>query len=434
MNAVQLRTLAASLWRKTVPGQLVIQLTDRCNAFCPQCGMRVTAKFPRSKLSLDVVKRILDRAAERGVRVVSFTGGEPFLFLPELTDLIQYAGRAGIEYVRTGTNGFIFIEERHQPFESHIKKIAESLAETPLRNLWISVDSAVPEVHEKMRGFPGVVRGIEKALPIFHEFGLYPSANLGINRNMGGESPGGYTFRAPQEIDREQVYREFSQAFRTIFDFVVNLGFTIVNFCYPMSIDPTEKNGGLDPIYAATSTDLLVKFSKAEKAAIFKALMDMAPEYRSRIRIFSPRSALYGLYRRYATGAGSAHPCLGGRDFFFIDAKDGHTYPCGYRGYDNLGDYRDAGWRPPEDAIDCDRCDWECFRDPSDLFGPLLQAFSDPLSLVRRLMKDPAFYRLWFDDLKYYRACDLFSGRTPPDIKRLEAFQSLKRDLGGWRI
>ena len=131
MQTSQLKTLLAHLWRKKVPGQLVIQLTDHCNAFCPQCGMRVTEKFPRSRLSVDDVKRILDCAAERGVTVVSFTGGEPFLFLEELTQLIRHAGRAGIEYVRTGTNGFIFIEERYSCFESHVKRIADSLAETP---------------------------------------------------------------------------------------------------------------------------------------------------------------------------------------------------------------------------------------------------------------------------------------------------------------
>ncbi len=66
-----------------------------------------------------------------------------------------------------------------------IRRLVEMLADTPLRNFWISLDSADPAVHERMRGFPGVVAGIEKALPIFHQHGIYPSANLGINRNMG---------------------------------------------------------------------------------------------------------------------------------------------------------------------------------------------------------------------------------------------------------
>jgi hypothetical protein len=32
-----------------------------------------------------------------------------------------------------------------------------------------------------MGGLNGVIKGIEKALPIFHKHGIYPAANLGIN-------------------------------------------------------------------------------------------------------------------------------------------------------------------------------------------------------------------------------------------------------------
>lgn len=382
--------------------------------------MRITEKFSRFTLSLDDVERILDCAAERGVTVVSFTGGEPFLYLDELTELIRYADRAGIQYVRTGTNGFTFIEARYHRFESHVRRIAESLAETPLRNLWISIDSAVPEVHEKMRGFPGVIKGIEKALPFLHECGIYPSANLGINRNIAGEK----TAEADRlDADGNGLVREFTCALRKFYEFVINLGFTIVNVCYPMSIDGRAKGAGLDPVYAATSTDRLVKFSREEKAAVFKALFDTVSQFRSRIRVFSPRSSLYALNRFYEKGAQSMHPCRGGQDFFFIDSKDGDTYPCGYRGMENLGKYWDPAWRSLRDRTPCYRCDWECFRDPSELFGPLLQAFSSPLALVAGLSKDPRFYTLWFEDLRYYLACDLFNGRRSPKLERLRAFE-----------
>jgi hypothetical protein len=47
------------------------------------------------------------------------------------------------------------------------------------------MDSAGPERHERLRGLPGVIRGIERVLPLMHAAGLYPAANLGINRYMG---------------------------------------------------------------------------------------------------------------------------------------------------------------------------------------------------------------------------------------------------------
>jgi hypothetical protein len=70
----------------------------------------------------------------------------------------------------------------------------------------------------------------------------------------------------------------------------------------------------------------------------------------------------------------------------------------------------------------CRLCDWECFRDPSELFGPITEGLTSPLSLLRRLRKDPCFFRLWMEDLRYFRACRLFNGREAPDLDRLAAF------------
>ena len=90
-----------------IPAQLVIQMTNHCNARCPQCGMRATARLQRSRLASEDIRRILDAAGESGVRAVSFTGGEPFLFEEDLLQYLHYAGQSGIPYIRTGTNGSI---------------------------------------------------------------------------------------------------------------------------------------------------------------------------------------------------------------------------------------------------------------------------------------------------------------------------------------
>ncbi|MBN2122988.1 MAG: radical SAM protein [Deltaproteobacteria bacterium] len=428
-----------SLWRpgglvsllgKRIPGQLVIQLTDRCNASCPQCGMRVSQAFARTRLRRDDVKRILDAAAMNGVRVVSFTGGEPLLLLNDLVDLIQYAGRAGIDYIRTGTNGFFLRRPESAAFESRVRAVAEKLAATPLRNFWISIDSSLPSVHEGMRGLPGVIRGIEKALPLFHECGIYPSANLGINRNLSRETmadaekeAGCYAGSSPQEF-----YKAYRTGFRRFYRFVEELGFTMVNSCYPMSVGEEEEDGPLAAIYGAASSERLVGFTPGEKAVLFQALLHAVSESRHRIRIFSPRSSLYSLARQYGGEAGFPYPCRGGIDFFFIDCRDGDTYPCGYRGRENLGKYWDLDGTSRPRVAECRACDWECFRDPSELFGPILQGLSHPLALGGRILKEPAFFKLWVADILYARACDFFNGRRPPHYSRLGRFQ--QGDMG----
>lgn len=221
------------LFKGRLPGQLVVQYTDQCNAGCPQCGMRVSNPFPRTTLEKHRVKKIIRAAAGKGVAALSFTGGEPFLHLDQLCQLSDYAGKCGISYIRTGTNGFLFRNSDNADFTDRMKKLAEQLAATPIRNIWVSIDSSDIATHEAMRGLPGVIRGIEKALPIFAEQGLYLSANLGINRNLAGAS-----------LDRDGLdHAFFLEAFDRFYRFVHNLGFTIANVCYPMYSDSEQSTG-----------------------------------------------------------------------------------------------------------------------------------------------------------------------------------------------
>jgi sulfatase maturation enzyme AslB (radical SAM superfamily) len=414
------------LIRRKIPGQLVIQLTDRCNARCPQCGMRTSEPFKRTTLSLDDVKRTLDAAPEKGIRVVSFTGGEPLLMIDELVALIKYAAAAGIEYIRTGTNGFYFARPDRPSFQLRVNKLAEKLAGTPLRNLWISIDSLDPETHETMRGFKDVIQGIEMALPVLHAHGIFPSANLGVNRNVGGDTTRQCIQTAhmsdTQYIDR--FHETYLEAFDKFFRFIINLGFTMASICYPMSIDDDANQKGLEAVYAATSTDSIVHYSTAEKAALFRALLDTVPNFRSQVRIFSPLCSLKSLLDQYQQIGPQPYPCRGGLDFFFINAKDGNTYPCGYRGNNNFGKL----WNLSDNHLDldckCFACDWECFRDPSELFGPFLQAFSTPFKLLAKIKADPRRFHYWFNDLRYYWACNFFDGREPLSPDRLQAFAS----------
>lgn len=392
-----------------LPGQLIIQYTDICNAKCPQCGMRVTEKFKRSKLSMDDTKIMIEAAAKKGIRAVSFTGGEPLLFVDEIVELAQFAGSCGIDFIRTGTNGYLFMDSDKADYESRIRDLAEKFAKTKLRNLWISIDSASSEIHESMRGLPGVIEGIKKALPIFHEHGIYPAANLGINRNTGGS----------QVDSKGDIYDDFYDSFHKFYSFVIDLGFTMVNACYPMSVDDESE---LSAIYGATSTDSIVKFSKDEKIKIFKALFDTIPDFRDKIRIFTPRISLYSLIRQYSGDKEFGHPCRGGIDFFFVDSKDGNTYPCGYRGDTNLGKFWDIDMNSIDKRAFCRECDWECFRDPSEQLGYLSDIINRPIKALNTFTKEREYTKIWLEDIKYYGACDYYNGRIAPDYNKIKKF------------
>jgi hypothetical protein len=418
------------LAKDRVPGQLVIQITSHCNATCPQCGMRKTADIRRSRLKTDDILQILDAAGEKGIQAVSFTGGEPLLYMDQVVGLISHAGRAGIPYIRTGTNGFLFCGSRQPGFKDRIKAMAEKLADTPLRNFWISLDSAMPEMHERMRGLPDVVRGIETAIPIFHDAGIYPSVNLGINRLVGGPLTRDLHRSAffSDTAYREAFYRAFHTAFDRFFHQVRNMGFTLANTCYPMSIATSGSDNGLSPVYAATAGEAVVRFTREEKAGLYQALAANVTRHRPYLRIFTPLCALHALIAQHQTpGTASGHGvesagCRGGIDYFFIGSDDGHTYPCGYRGREDLGPFPAMNLRGKGRAPVCRQCDWECFRDPSELVSPLLNILHRPGELMQRFRHDRKFFALWQKDIRYYAACGYFNGRKPPSRSRLARF------------
>jgi MoaA/NifB/PqqE/SkfB family radical SAM enzyme len=378
---------------------------------------------------------MIDAAARQGVQAISFTGGEPLLDSPRLAKLIRHAGQAGIEYIRTGTNGFLFAHPEKSGFEARVGRLVERLADTPLRNFWISIDSAVDENHERMRGFPGVIEGIARALPMFHRAGIYPAANLGINRNVGGAVTRNLRREAfaSEAAYLQALARRYRQAFERFYRRIIDLGFTMTNTCYPMSIDEAEQDRGLSAVYAATTVEDIVRFSAAEKQVLFAALTAAIRRFRSQIRIFSPLCSLEALIRQYG-GLGNGqdtYGCRGGIDFFFVGAAGGHAHPCGYRGNEDLGPMETLDIRrrrPAKAGAACRRCDWECFRDPSEMFGPLLEAVYDPVRLLLRIAKNPRMLATWATDLRYYRACDLFDGRRPPAPEKLRRFAPTGRE------
>ncbi len=381
--------------------------------------MRVSSDFPRTKLDVDQVRRLLDAMAERQVQAVSFTGGEPLLYLDEIVSLIHHAGQVGIKYIRTGTNGFIFRGGNKDEFEKKIHGIAEKLAATKINTFWVSVDSADPDTHEKNRGLTGIVCNLERGLEIFQEYGLYPSANLGINRLTGGPDP--IICRNPDgSLDASRFQHTFAEAFQRFYTFVEGLGFTIVNACYPMSVDAAEAEQ--QAVYAATSEDDFIRFSPEEKPLLFQALMDTVPRFRGRLRVFTPRSSLLSLIRQYRGQSQECYPCRGGIDFFFIDSKDMNTYPCGYRGGENLGKFWDLDMQSLKKDTRCLQCDWECFRDPSELIGPLLDLRSQPFQLAKRCFSDKEFFTTWLEDVRYYRACGYFNARKAPNYPEMARF------------
>lgn len=406
-----------TLWRllrsKGRPRQVVVQLTNRCNARCAQCGMNVTRAIPRGDMDRETLDRVIDHCAACGVDALSLTGGEPLLAEATLLAGLERARAVGIRYTRTGTNGAVFVSRDGTDCPARIDRLGERLAACGLRNFWISLDSADPIIHETNRGLPGLVAELPRALSLLARHGIQATANLALNRFMGGSIPLGTN-------DPEAFYGQCVTALRNFFNFAVGLGFSMANCCYPMS--DADRRDEQTAVYAATAAESRVTFSRIEKRMLFQALLDTAPTFRDRLRIFTPLNSAFALSQQYDDPPRPGRACLGGVSFFFVD-RHGDAYPCGYRGNENLGPFWKLDPATLPQTPSCRACDWECFRDPSETLGPLADLTDGIGGLGRLLRSDRRQLRLWLADMGYLWACHAFDGRLPPDSRRLALFR-----------
>ncbi|MGE5610187.1 MAG: radical SAM protein [Bacillota bacterium] len=124
---------------------VVWNLTRTCNLKCIHCYTNSEAiKYP-DELSGQQCEAVLDDLAEFGVPAVLFSGGEP-LVRKDLFDLAEHARSRGLHVVLS-TNGTLID-----------RAIADRFVQLQFAYIGISLDSAIPEIHDKFRGVPGAFK------------------------------------------------------------------------------------------------------------------------------------------------------------------------------------------------------------------------------------------------------------------------------------
>lgn len=120
---------------------VAIGITNLCNLECIHC-LRDKVE-PKSSISLDLFKKIIDQIAELGIERVSLTGGEPSLH-PKFDSLLSYMAEKEVEF-NFVTNGTGF-KERVLPI------LREPSVKRYLQSICFSVDGASAKTHDALRG------------------------------------------------------------------------------------------------------------------------------------------------------------------------------------------------------------------------------------------------------------------------------------------
>lgn len=148
---------------------LYIELLTKCNLRCLHCGF--ASDYPTREKLLDTNqwKRVLDEAQQLGTRIVSFSGGEPFL-RPDIYELLHHANANGIS-LHVNSNGTRLDENA-----------ARSLAKLKRCTVVLSLDHPVPAENDAIRG-QGTFDAVRKAARLLRSHA--PHIHVGLNTVIG---------------------------------------------------------------------------------------------------------------------------------------------------------------------------------------------------------------------------------------------------------
>lgn len=128
------------------PRYLFVRALEACNAGCTMCGFAFSKQSFR--MSADELREVGRRAFEAGVRFVRFTGGEPLLHR-EIVVIVRWLSELGLR-CSIITNGALLV------------KRLDALAEAGLEQVIVSIDSPVPQHHDRIRRVHGLqVRALD---------------------------------------------------------------------------------------------------------------------------------------------------------------------------------------------------------------------------------------------------------------------------------
>ena len=136
------RKLKMTLAKQAFPVTANLAITHRCQCQCIHCSADPFRNPKREEVTVEEIKTVVDGALGLGASLVIYVGGEPLL-RKEIYDLIKHVDKSKA-VVMIFTNGLLLTQE-------NVKRLADA----GLYSLNISIDSVMPELHNRFRKVPG---------------------------------------------------------------------------------------------------------------------------------------------------------------------------------------------------------------------------------------------------------------------------------------
>ena len=258
------------LMRHGGPALCNVAVTNSCNATCDFCNF-ANGKVARKDLrwiDADHFEAALQILHSRGIRYISFFGGEPLLH-PRLCDLIAMTIAKGMGPALI-TNGWLLASKLDQ------------LSAAGLKTVYVSIDSALMSEHEANRGLKGLGERIRRATARMPGLGMTALAQVTMSKLIGD--------------------------YRALAPLLQELGFEAVAFSYPQR----ARLGSSSLAWSADSN--LMKFTDAELVQAFEAVDDL----RKIFRVNNPHASIADM-KRHLQGEPERFVCYGGYKSFYMD-------------------------------------------------------------------------------------------------------------------
>lgn len=318
-----------------------ISVTNACNATCDFCNYAYDKGLVKGPafINFDDLCRGLDILYRRGIRYLTFQGGEPLLH-PRLPDMIAYSTSQGMSPTLV-TNGWL------------LPRKLEQLCAAGLKSMMISIDGTTVADHESNRGLRGVCDRIHDANSELSRRGIFTMASVTMNKMIGD--------------------------YHALVPFLHDLGFEAVTFSYPIN----KAFGSSSLVYSETSP--LVDFMRDELVAAFDAVEALKRE----IEVHNPTASLQDM-RRHVRSQPEKFPCFGGYKHFYMDwnldvyrCESWSERMCSIWDFESVPFIRDG----------CTACMTGCYRDSSVMLH-FAVSIGDAIVALRRGRPDRALRRL----------------------------------------
>jgi len=139
--------------------EIAVSITYECQFQCLHCCMSLFEKNRKKELSVGEIKKMIDQLGNE-VDIVYLVGGEPLVRKNDVLEIINYSASKGLA-TSMDTNAF-----------SLDYKTAKQLKDAKLNSINISLDSSIPEEHDRLRRHKGSYNAVIQAMENCRKAGL----------------------------------------------------------------------------------------------------------------------------------------------------------------------------------------------------------------------------------------------------------------------